>query len=265
MSARRAATAALFLLAFLLGAVLEFLPPAPDAAELRLVREASVRLLYAAAVCAAWAALSPVTCAGRPLGEGREKQTPRHKPSATLVLCLSLLVAVNNFPLSTLFSGAARVTGSAEAVLSLGLSCLSTAIFEELLFRGLLLSLFLSRFGGEGKGGLTALLLSSAVFGLSHLLNLAGGGGLPDTLLQVGYSFLIGALAAVLCLLFSSLWPAILFHALYNFGGFLIPELGDGPLFDTPTVVVTVILARAAAAAALWGVRRHFAAFSPKT
>ena len=152
------------------------------------------------------------------------------------VLCL--LVAINNLPFLSLFTARARITAGVGRILLFALSCLSTAAFEELFFRGLLFSLCLRRWRI-----FPAVLLSSTAFGVAHLFNLAAGASLPETLLQVGYSFLIGAAAAMLFLFSRSILLPILFHAIYNFGGLLVMRLGEGQIFDTPTVIFTAILA----------------------
>ena len=235
---RRALLFALCLLAMALGAVVEYAVPVP-AGRLAagLWREGVCRLLYAAAVCAMLGryGLRP----SRAAYCGREGAAAR--PSATVAVCLIFAVAVNNFPISTLLAGKAQVNAW-HALPALVFVCLATALFEELLFRGMLLPLCLSRTGHTRKGVFAAVLLSSAVFGALHLLNLAGGADPGSTLLQVGYSFLIGCACAALCCLHGSLLPPVLFHALYNVGGYLVPRLGTGALYDGPTVIVTVLL-----------------------
>lgn len=238
-SARRAMLLALLLLSLALGALVEYAIPVPagDVAG-ALWREGGCRLLYAAAVCAMLGlyGLRP----SRAAFCGRKKTAVR--PSATVAALLILAVAVNNFPISTLLTGKAQIVAWG-ALPALVFTCLTTALFEELLFRGILLRLFLARTGYARKGAFAAVLLSSAIFGAMHLLNLAAGADPGGTLLQVGYSFLIGCACAALCCLFGSLLLPILFHALYNFGGYLVPRLGTGALYDIPTVIVTVLLA----------------------
>lgn len=254
--ARRAWLLFLFLASLVLGALLEYAaPPPPDAAiSLRLLHEACVRLLYAGAAA--------VLCALAPRLPGRGLCPAR---LARWVLVLAMAVAVNNFPIATLLvHRTASVSAGAGAILALGLACLATALLEELLFRGFLLPLCLARWGGR-RGGLAAVLLSSAAFGACHLLNLLGGAGAGETLLQVGYSFLIGCLCAALCCLYGRLLPAVLLHAVYNFGGYLVPRLGSGPLYDTPTVVVTVLLALGSAAVTALAIWLNFSTALPET
>ena len=241
--ARRAWLLLLFFAALAFGALLEYVLPVADGLASGLTREAATRMSYAAAAAAL------VGLAVVPL----RPATPTRL--AWLALAAAMAVAINNFPIATLLiHRTATVTAGAEAIFAFLLSCLATALFEELLFRAFLLPLCLARLGTDRRGGFAAVLLSSAIFGAMHLFNLAGG-NVGGVLLQVGYSFLIGCVAATLCCLFGRLLPAVIFHATYNACGYFVPTLGTGPLYDTPTVVVTVLLSLACAAAvffALW-------------
>lgn len=157
----------------------------------------------------------------------------------------ALLVALNNAPFIALFSGTARVDAAGSAVALFALQCIAVAAFEETAFRAIVFPLMLQRFG-TGKGArFFAVLLSSALFGLTHLLNLFAGAGAGAVVLQVGYSFLIGAMLAIVYLHSGSLTACILLHAVYNFGGTLVPTLGEGAFADIwnlPTVLITAVL-----------------------
>ena len=87
-----------------------------------------------------------------------------------------------------------------------------------------------------------ALILSSAVFAVVHLVNLFMGAGLGATVLQIGYSFLIGGMCSVVLMKTGSIWHCVLLHAVYNFCGGVVPTLGGGDWWDTPTVILTVVL-----------------------
>lgn len=61
---------------------------------------------------------------------------------------------------------------------------------------------------------------------------------------QIGYSFLMGMLWAVMYLKTKNVWLVMLLHATYNFFGQVMFELGTvNNRFDTVTVVITIILA----------------------
>jgi membrane protease YdiL (CAAX protease family) len=89
-------------------------------------------------------------------------------------------------------------------------SVLLAGVGEELAFRGVLLRLLLPR--GVGP----AVLLSSVLFGLMHVANLAVGADWPTTLLQVTFTALAGAGYAAVRLRTGSLWPCIGLHALFD-------------------------------------------------
>ena len=208
------------------------------------------------ALCAV-AALALCLRAGQRLWPPKGRRLAFPAPCPLLFpVCAALcfLVAINNLPFLSLLAGRAQVTAEVGRVLLFAASCLATATFEELLFRAFLFPLCLRRWRP-----LTAVLVSSAAFGAAHLFNLAAGAGIPATLLQVGYSFLVGAAAAILFLVSRNILLPILFHAVYNFGGLLVNRLGEGQIFDTPTVILTVILAVVCAVFLL------FALFSPAT
>ena len=170
---------------------------------------------------------------------------------AVAVTVGAFLVALNNLPALALLTGGARVTSALPDLFLFAFGCLAIGFFEECLFRGFFLSFLLKKMQKNRRGRFLAVLISSAAFGLIHLFNLAYGGGVGATFLQVGYSFLIGGLLAALVLATGRLLPAALCHALYDFCGRLVPVCGEGKLWDTPTVVITVVLSVAVAAVTL--------------
>ena len=154
----------------------------------------------------------------------------------------SLAVVVNNLPLIALADGSARVDKTALLPLFL-LECLLIGLFEETAFRGTLFLLILEkRRGTTGQIFLTSL-ISSALFGLIHLANLLEGADVGATLLQVGYSFLIGGMCAIVLLKTGNLLFCILLHAVFDVGGGLLYTVGSGEQWNTPTVVITAVLA----------------------
>ena len=177
----------------------------------------------------------------------------RHLPSGkSLLLSLpALVIAVNNFPIIGLCTGLVHVV-KWELLPLLLLSCFATGLFEEAAFRGVIFPLLLrattrlvgrrrtSRISPEALAIFLAIFGASAVFALTHALNLLVGASPLSVILQIGYSFLIGGMCAIVLLLTGNILVPTLIHALFNFGGYLIPTLGTGKLWDTPTVVLTV-------------------------
>ena len=152
----------------------------------------------------------------------------------------SLLIAVNNAPILALITKQAWVERTDLLWLYI-LDTLFIGVFEELAFRGVLFPAVLEKFGRTRKGILFTTVISSAAFGLIHLANLAEGAGVGATVLQVGYSFLIGGMCAIVLLKSGNVFLCMLLHFVYDFGGKLIDTIGGGKLWDTPTVVMTVV------------------------
>ena len=121
------------------------------------------------------------------------------------------------------------------------IECIFIALFEEAAFRGVILLGFAEKRRGNIKGLFWSIILSSAVFGAVHLLNLIESSPLA-VLMQIGYSFLIGAMCAVVLFRTANLWLCVAIHAIFNFCGALVPTCGQGQAWDTFTVVLTVIV-----------------------
>jgi uncharacterized protein len=98
---------------------------------------------------------------------------------------------------------------------------------EELMFRGVLFA------GCRARLALwPAMLLSSALFGAAHALNVLATGQLEAALLQSACAFLQGFGYLAIRLRTGSLWPVALVHALWDFSlvaGLLAPRTGEAP------------------------------------
>ena len=86
---------------------------------------------------------------------------------------------------------------------------------EETAFRGLSLS-YLMRQWKDEKKLLTALLFTSALFGLVHLGNLFSGANVVLTLLQLISTFAAGLFLGAVYLRSGNLWPSIVLHTLHD-------------------------------------------------
>ena len=159
------------------------------------------------------------------------------------LLCFpALLVVCNNLPIIGLVSGNATVERT-DLVWLFTLECIAIGFYEELAFRGFVFPLIMEKTGTTRKGIFLATIYSGAVFGLMHLINLLEGAGIGAVVLQIGYSFLIGAMCSVVLVKTRNIWICVVLHAIYDFCGFLVPELGQGIIWDRTTVVITAILA----------------------
>ena len=113
-------------------------------------------------------------------------------------------------------------------------------MFEECAFRGFFLIALLERYHKTRFQIWLTVLLSSILFGLMHLLNLAEGADFGSLMQQVGYSMLVGAMCAIVLMLTGNLWISVLLHAGFDFCGLLLPTLGHGTWFYPATIWVTV-------------------------
>lgn len=93
---------------------------------------------------------------------------------------------------------------------------ISAAVFEEYFFRGMLLPYAIRHFNNQ-HAILIGVIVSSVLFGFSHMLNL-GEQPLEPTLIQGASAFLIGLfMAAIYLRTHNLIWP-ILFHFTNDFG-----------------------------------------------
>lgn len=174
---------------------------------------------------------------------------PIRKPFLRSVLFAlpAFLIAINNFPFSAVICGRARLTESGGMVLLLFLECMMVGFFEETAFRGVVFLGILRKNPQSRLWAFASIAISSAVFGLVHLVNLFTSSPVA-VIMQIGYSALIGAMCAVVLLKSANIWLCVVIHGLYNFCGAVIPRLGDGEIWDAFTIVLTVIVSLSVAA-----------------
>jgi len=160
-----------------------------------------------------------------------------------LIIIPALLISINNFPIIAFFDGRAVLTEPIHRVFLFFIECLSVGFFEEIIFRGILLVFLIKNLKVVKNGVLLSIVLSSAAFGLIHVFNILGGAGVGDTMLQIGYSFLVGVMWSVMFLRTGNLWLTMLLHATFNFFGQVMFNLGTvNGRYDIYTVVITVTL-----------------------
>jgi membrane protease YdiL (CAAX protease family) len=92
---------------------------------------------------------------------------------------------------------------------------IGTGLFEEVLVRGLILKLLLVTMGHTKRGVINAVVISSVIFGVAHIVNLIQADVLPVTS-QIIYATATGILFAALYLRTKTLWVPILLHGLVN-------------------------------------------------
>lgn len=169
---------------------------------------------------------------------------PFKKPYVkSLIFCLPcLLVAAVNFPTSALINGTATITNTdAFSLVLFILECFCIGLMEETVFRGIIFGVVLEKLRGKKHYVFYSVVLSSAIFGLSHLINLFYGAGFNSVIMQVGYTFLIGAMLSVVLLKTQNIWLCVTLHALFDIGGTIVTRLGSGTPWNTFFVVTTAI------------------------
>ncbi len=166
---------------------------------------------------------------------------PFRKPffKALLYSLPAFLIAVNNFPFSLVIKGEAVLSRNGGEVLLLLFECMCVGFFEEMAFRGVVFLGLLKRKPQDRLWAFAAIALSSAVFGLVHLVNIFNSSPMA-VLRQIGYSALIGAMCAVVLMKTANIWLCVIIHGLFNFCGAVIPV--SVTEWDMLTVVITVVL-----------------------
>ena len=165
-----------------------------------------------------------------------------------LMVLPALIVAVNNFPFVSYFSGDCSITETPRNILFFAIWCVGVGLFEEVSFRGVVLPIIYIKMResklkifGKSKPVFLTVAISSAIFALTHLINLLNGFN-PAVFLQVGYTFLIGSMCGIVFVKTGNIFfPAVL-HMIYNFGGMLVEKCGRGSLWTTQQIICTAVV-----------------------
>ncbi len=160
-------------------------------------------------------------------------------PKTLLLTLPCFAVALANFPFSALISGSA-VVERAELIPLLALECMAIGVFEETFFRSMFQNYIAARFAKKKNCVFITVVLTSVGFSAWHLLNLLSGASLGGTALQLVYTFLLGIMFSYAVIATGDLWLPIAMHAIFDFGGALVPNLGSGEFQDTVFWILTV-------------------------
>lgn len=140
----------------------------------------------------------------------------------------------------------------AGLVLPLLATAAAAAVNEEVWFRGLVLTAL------RPLGVRVAALVSSLLFAVLHLANVAGGASAPSAVLQVMFAALFGLVAAELALITGSILPGMLWHFAWDAASYLS---GDG--LGTPALLALAAVVAVLAGYAAWLWRRLPRATAP--
>jgi membrane protease YdiL (CAAX protease family) len=141
-----------------------------------------------------------------------------------------LLSIINGW---SFFSGTMTIdTARPRLIILYVLLFLSTGLFEEILFRGVVLTVMLQKWGNNKKGIYQSVIISNLIFGLVHIINFfMGRYSLLAAIVQTGYAQFVGVFFAACLLRNNSIWPVIFLHAVFNMCGNL-NEVASGGNFD---------------------------------
>lgn len=106
---------------------------------------------------------------------------------------------------------------SSLEIWSFVLFVLLVGLAEEFLYRGIITDSILQRFG-HTPGGIVFSVISSAVlFGLFHFLNILSGQSLPETIIQVIATSMLGCLLGAIYVRHKNIYAVVLLHALLDY------------------------------------------------
>lgn len=129
------------------------------------------------------------------------------------------------------------MTPDAEVVSALEILFFIATMFligwtEELIFRGVILNLFLERFSKTKRGILWAVILNGVLFGAVHLTNISQGVTVTSAMIQAINGAFLGVIFAAVYVRSGNIWLVIVFHALVDFASLM----GSG-IFGVGTTV----------------------------
>jgi membrane protease YdiL (CAAX protease family) len=169
----------------------------------------AVALLAIVTVAMRWRDLKFV--APKPMGSLRVLWFP-----ALYLLFFALLPAVLGLP-------------PASTLLFVIMNTMLVGLSEEWMFRGVLFQGLRSRLAMW-----PAILLTSALFGAVHVMNVVTTGQLGEAIVQAVAAFMSGMVLIALLIRTGSIWVPIVYHALWDFGTFVISasSASSGPPID---------------------------------
>jgi membrane protease YdiL (CAAX protease family) len=175
---------------------------------------------------------------------GYDKLIKKSKTKNIVLLIIpAIVISIHNFPISAWIFGRVSLDLLPISLILFLIECFSISLFEEIVFRGILLGILLIHFKTYQFGVLKSIILSSTIFGLTHLFNIFSGMSLTDVLLQVLYTTLISIVWAIIYIRTKNIWIIILLHTLFNFFGYVVIEFGSVQnRYDIYTIISTLII-----------------------
>ena len=162
------------------------------------------------------------------------------EPKSLLWAIPVILVALVNFPYSSLIMGTAKVT-KMDYLGVLIFYCLAVSLLEEMFFRIILFNFIFEKLSNKKYPYILSVIITSLIFGVWHFINLITGAQIIATLIQVGYTTLIGCMLSVTFTKTKNIYFCILVHSVFDFGGFIINILGEGSFQDMWFWILTIV------------------------
>ena len=151
--------------------------------------------------------------------------------------------------LDSLISGSLVIDTSRPALIIIYIfRNLAIGFCEEVMARSVVLVVMLQKWGNTRRGVYQAVLVSSVLFGVSHIFNLlAGRSPVLASLTQMTYSFVFGVAFSACFLRNNAIWPVMIMHAVVDMAGGLhhiaMGGASQAPVANsTITQVVTTLI-----------------------
>lgn len=161
--------------------------------------------------------------------------TPPYKWKDLWVIWPLIALTIINFDSSLKIDTAKPVT-----ILLYTLTYLSTGIFEEVLLRGVVLSVLLNKWRATKKGIYLSVVVSSVLFGIPHIVNfIQNRMSLGATITNIVFATFLGVCFSACYLRNKSLWPVIIIHAAFDLVG-SIKEIAVGGGIETISAPITL-------------------------
>ena len=128
-----------------------------------------------------------------------------------LCIIVTIIISISSFPANSF-----TIPNTPGLLITVLHPLIGTGLFEEVLFRGLILKLLLVAFGDSKKGIIKAVIISSILFGMVHIGNVIAGAGLLPTIFNIIGAVLVGVFYAALYIRTKNLWVVIILHAITN-------------------------------------------------
>jgi uncharacterized protein len=176
--------------------------------------------------------------------------SPKHWKDYLAIWPVAILILLNS---SSIITGDVTIDVSSPALLGTYiLDSFSIGFFEEILVRGMILTVLLYKWGNTRQGIYLSVIGSSVIFGLAHIINLIKNPELVlATFSHILYATFFGVIFAALVLRNKTIWLMIISHSLFDFCGNIKEISVGGGIAASEMVKASTTLSDAVAAVAI--------------